>query len=107
MRKSPFTPLILAALSLAGLCAPAIAGDGILQATDGDLVTGRHADSDGGSGVPVSSFDTIVADCAGAENTGVAVVPGEEFGMAGHIRISYAVSEDKLAKGFDRMREAL
>ena len=41
------------------------------------------------------------------ENTGVAVVPGEEFGTAGYIRISYAVSEDKLAKGFDRIREAL
>jgi aspartate aminotransferase len=41
------------------------------------------------------------------ETAGVAVVPGEVFGMAGHIRISYAVSKDKLARGFDKIREAL
>jgi aspartate aminotransferase len=41
------------------------------------------------------------------ENTGVAVVPGEAFGMPGHIRISYAVSKDKLSSGFDKIREAL
>jgi aspartate/methionine/tyrosine aminotransferase len=29
------------------------------------------------------------------------------FGMAGHIRISYAVSEDRLASGFDKIAEAL
>ena len=41
------------------------------------------------------------------EKVGVAVVPGEAFGMPGHIRISYAVSKDKLANGFDKIREAL
>jgi aspartate aminotransferase len=41
------------------------------------------------------------------ENCGVAVVPGEVFGMAGHIRISYAVSEDRLVSGFDKIAEAL
>jgi aspartate aminotransferase len=41
------------------------------------------------------------------ENAGVAVVPGEVFGMAGHIRISYGVSDDRLASGFDKIREAL
>jgi aspartate aminotransferase len=41
------------------------------------------------------------------ETAGVAVVPGEAFGMPGHIRISYAVSKDKLASGFDKIREAL
>jgi aspartate aminotransferase len=41
------------------------------------------------------------------ENSGVAVVPGEVFGMAGHIRISYAVSEDRLVSGFDKIAEAL
>jgi len=41
------------------------------------------------------------------ETAGVAVVPGEVFGMPGHIRISYAVSKDKLASGFDKIREAL
>ena len=38
---------------------------------------------------------------------GVAVVPGEEFGMPGHIRISYAVSEEKLAGGLEKIAEAL
>ncbi len=41
------------------------------------------------------------------ENCGVAVVPGEVFGMAGHIRISYAVSEDRLASAFDKIAGAL
>ncbi len=41
------------------------------------------------------------------ENSGVAVVPGEVFGMAGHIRISYAVSEDRLVSGFEKIAEAL
>jgi aspartate aminotransferase len=33
----------------------------------------------------------------------VAVVPGEAFGAAGHIRISFGVSEDVLTKGLDRL----
>ncbi len=41
------------------------------------------------------------------ENHSVAVVPGEVFGMSGHIRISYAVSEDTLVNGFDKIAEAL
>ena len=41
------------------------------------------------------------------ENYGVAVVPGEAFGMPGHIRISYAVSEANLVSGFDKIAEAL
>jgi len=41
------------------------------------------------------------------ENYGVAVVPGEAFGMPGHIRISYAVSEKNLVSGFDKIAEAL
>jgi aspartate aminotransferase len=38
---------------------------------------------------------------------GVAVVPGEAFGSAGHIRISFAVSEDNLRSGLDRIAEVL
>ena len=38
---------------------------------------------------------------------GVAVVAGEAFGMPKHIRISFAVSEDKLKKGFDQIAEVL
>jgi aspartate aminotransferase len=41
------------------------------------------------------------------ENFGVAVVPGEAFGMPGHIRISYAVSKANLESGFDKIAEAL
>jgi aspartate aminotransferase len=41
------------------------------------------------------------------ENHSVAVVPGEEFGMPGHIRISYAVSKDRLESGLARIAEAL
>jgi aspartate aminotransferase len=41
------------------------------------------------------------------EETGVAVVPGEEFGTPGHIRISYAVSQDDLASGLAKITEAL
>jgi aspartate aminotransferase len=41
------------------------------------------------------------------ERSGVAVVPGEVFGMAGHIRVSYAVSEDRLVSGLDKIAEAL
>ena len=38
---------------------------------------------------------------------GVAAVAGEAFGMPKHIRISFAVSEDKLKKGFDQIAEVL
>jgi aspartate aminotransferase len=41
------------------------------------------------------------------EETGVAVVPGEEFGMPGYLRISYAVSEDKLVSGLEKIAGAL
>jgi aspartate/methionine/tyrosine aminotransferase len=41
------------------------------------------------------------------ENYGVAVVPGEAFGVPGHIRISYAVSEANLVSGFEKIAEAL
>ena len=35
----------------------------------------------------------------------VAAVPGEAFGMPGHIRLSYAVSEDDICKGLDRIEK--
>ena len=41
------------------------------------------------------------------ENYGVAVVPGEAFGVPGHIRISYTVSEDNLVNGFEKITEAI
>lgn len=41
------------------------------------------------------------------EDCGVAVVPGEAFGLPGHIRISYAVSRENLASGIEKIAEAL
>lgn len=41
------------------------------------------------------------------ENAGVAVVPGEAFGAPEHIRISYAVSEDKIKEGFEKIARAM
>ncbi|MBU4317147.1 MAG: pyridoxal phosphate-dependent aminotransferase [Proteobacteria bacterium] len=37
------------------------------------------------------------------EKTGVAVVPGEAFGMDGHIRLSYAAPENLLTEGLERL----
>ncbi len=37
------------------------------------------------------------------QKAGVAVVPGEAFGAPGHIRISYAVSENVLTQGFEKI----
>lgn len=41
------------------------------------------------------------------KETGVAVVAGEAFGMARHLRISFAVSEDDLINGLMRIAEVL
>jgi aspartate aminotransferase len=40
-------------------------------------------------------------------NALVAVVPGDEFGAADHIRLSFATSEKNIIEGVDRIREAL
>ncbi|MBL0713747.1 MAG: pyridoxal phosphate-dependent aminotransferase [Desulfosarcina sp.] len=41
------------------------------------------------------------------EQAHVAVVPGEYFYAAGHVRISFAAASDRLEEGFRRMREVL
>ena len=41
------------------------------------------------------------------ETAGVAVVPGVDFGMEGHVRICFAVPEDQLLEAFKRIREVL
>jgi len=38
------------------------------------------------------------------DKAGVAVVPGEAFGAPNHIRISYALSEEKIKEGFERLQ---
>jgi aspartate aminotransferase len=37
-------------------------------------------------------------------DAGIATVPGEAFGRAGHIRLSYALSRDRLQEGMERLR---
>ncbi len=41
------------------------------------------------------------------KQAGVAVVPGEAFGMAKHMRVSFAVSEENLKNGLERIAEVL
>ena len=41
------------------------------------------------------------------ETAGVAVVPGADFGMEGHVRICYAAPEALLQEAFNRIREVL
>ncbi len=41
------------------------------------------------------------------EKTGVAIVPGEDFGTDGHVRICFAAPGDQLLEAFKRIREAL
>ena len=41
------------------------------------------------------------------ETAGVAVVPGEDFGMDGHVRICFAAPEEQLKEAFKRIREVL
>jgi aspartate aminotransferase len=41
------------------------------------------------------------------EQTGVAVVPGEDFGMDGHVRICFAAPQAQLLEAFKRIREVL
>ena len=41
------------------------------------------------------------------ETANVAVVPGEDFGMDGHVRICFAAPEAQLLEAFRRIREAL
>jgi aspartate aminotransferase len=52
-------------------------------------------------------LDDDIAACAWLlEDAGVALVPGSEFGAPGHMRISYAVSQDTLAEAVDRIAAA-
>ena len=51
-----------------------VAGDGVLQAAGGDVLTATYRDGDDGTGSPHVSFDTAVADCAGPGATSIQVV---------------------------------
>ncbi|HZD22432.1 MAG TPA: pyridoxal phosphate-dependent aminotransferase [Acidimicrobiia bacterium] len=49
-------------------------------------------------------FDTDTSLAEGLlEESGVAVVPGESFGAPGHVRLSYALSDEDLERGVARM----
>ncbi len=41
------------------------------------------------------------------EEAEVAVVPGEAFGTAGYLRMSYALGDDDLVEGVSRMQRLL
>lgn len=41
------------------------------------------------------------------ETAGVALVPGEAFGAPGHLRLSFAVADDRLEEGLDRLARVL
>jgi len=52
--------------------------------------------------------DSSVELCeAVLEATGVALVPGEGFGAPGCVRLSYALDDERLAAGLERLRKAL
>jgi hypothetical protein len=53
---------------------PAIPGDGIVQASHGDVLTATYHDEDDGTGAPAVSFAKAQADCAGPSGTGLRVV---------------------------------
>ena len=65
-----------------------------------DGVLGRTV---GGTTV-TSSFELCEALL---ETSNVALVPGEGFGAPGYVRLSYALSDEDLVKGLDRLAKAL
>jgi aspartate aminotransferase len=53
-------------------------------------------------------FDSTLALCAAAlEEAEIAMVPGEAFGAPGYARLSYALSDDDLVEGLDRLKHFL
>jgi aspartate aminotransferase len=53
-------------------------------------------------------FDSTLALCAAAlEEAEIAMVPGEAFGAPGYARLSYALSDDDLVEGLDRLKRFL
>jgi aspartate aminotransferase len=60
---------------------------------------GRHRGRSFGTGQDVATFLL--------EQARVAVVPGEAFGSSEHVRISYAVSFDRVREGLERIEQAL
>jgi aspartate aminotransferase len=50
-------------------------------------------------------FESTIALCAEAlEEAEIAMVPGEAFGAPGYVRLSYALSDDDLVEGLDRLK---
>ncbi len=53
-------------------------------------------------------FDSTIDLCAKAlEEAEIAMVPGEAFGAPGYARLSYALSDDDLVEGLDRLKRFL
>ncbi len=59
----------------------------------------------------IDSIDGVTTDVELAEHliehAGVALVPGSAFGLAGHVRISIATSQENLSNALDRLEQAL
>ena len=53
------------------------------------------------------SNDSVAVSKFLLKNAKVVVVPGKEFGMEGHIRISFAGSANQVSEGISRIRWAL
>ena len=63
---------------------------------------------DGGVSVGGTQVTTSLELCAALlESAQVALVPGEGFGAPGHVRVSYALSDDDLDRGLRRVVDAL
>jgi aspartate/methionine/tyrosine aminotransferase len=60
------------------------------------------------SGILGDRFPTSAALAEGIlEEAGVAVVPGESFGSPGYLRFSYALGEDDIQRGMERIASML
>jgi aspartate aminotransferase len=59
----------------------------------------------------INSIDGVTTDVELSEHliehAGVAVVPGSAFGLAGHVRISIATSQENLTNALDRLEQVL
>lgn len=56
-----------------------VAGDGVLQAANGDLLTATYRDASAGTGIGAVSFDTGVADCVGPVFSNVRVTDVTDY----------------------------
>jgi hypothetical protein len=73
---------------------PVVEGDGVLQSAHGDVLTATYHDVDDGAGAAAVSFDTAVADCAGALISGIRVTSVTDESA----RVDWSTSEPTTGK---------